>query len=63
MLFLVAGTRLGAINGPNCIPMDPPEHTAWGDFDGCTGCTNCTPGNDIMGNYMPQSSARVVALL
>jgi hypothetical protein len=39
MLFLVyPGQKLGPLNGPNCIPMDPPVHTAWGDFDGECRC-------------------------
>ena len=35
MLFMVVpGTKLGPLNGPNCIPKDPPVETAWGTFDG-----------------------------
>lgn len=35
MLFMVVpGTKLGPLNGPNCIPADPPVETAWGTFDG-----------------------------
>ena len=36
MLFMAIpqGQKLGPLNGPNCIPMDPPVETAWGTFDG-----------------------------
>jgi hypothetical protein len=36
MLYMVVprGQSLGPLNGPNCIPKDPPVVTAWGTFDG-----------------------------
>ena len=37
-LFMVipAGQKLGPLNGPNCIPKDPPVEPAWGTFDGAS---------------------------
>jgi len=35
MLFIVPfGSKLGPLNGPNCIPAAKPEVTNWGTFDG-----------------------------
>jgi len=36
MLYMVVprGQSLGPLNGPNCIPKNPPVVTAWGTFDG-----------------------------
>jgi hypothetical protein len=36
MLYMVVprGQSLGPLNGPNCIPKNPPVGTAWGTFDG-----------------------------
>jgi hypothetical protein len=44
MLFMVVpGTKLGPLNGPNCIPKDPPVETAWGVFDGERSCRRRGP--------------------